>query len=78
METNLTATSKGNTVSMVTVSSCRGKKKGWEQERKKSYSQLKAWLLMSNITNVKLLLIIVLTKSSPGKNVSLKVFRNKY
>ena len=39
VETNLTATSKGNTVSMVTVSSCTGNEKGGKKRGgKKSYS----------------------------------------
>lgn len=50
VETNLTATSKGNTVSMVTVSSCIGKKR--EQKGKtQNYIQFQIWLLMSKVTN---------------------------
>lgn len=41
----------------------------------KSYIQFQTWLLMSKITNVKLLLIITLTKSSPGQNVSSRYLR---
>lgn len=53
---------------MVTVSSCTGNKRGGK--KKKSYIQFQTWLLMSMVTIVKLLLITILIKFSPGQNVS--------
>lgn len=71
----MTATSKGNTVSMVTVSSCIGSERGGKRG-KTTYSVPDLAIDdKGKVKNVKLLLITNLTKPSPGQNVFLRYVR---
>lgn len=76
VETNLTATSKGNTVSMVTVSSCIGKKRDGKKWEGGSYVQVQTWLLMLKVISV-VTFNDHFNQVLPSTECTFKIFKNK-